>query len=82
MRDFFINTLDKLIAVIIVVAAIAVVVGALSSMVTQGFLAGLVLLVLGGLYVLMMGGMLYLFLGIYYNTKRTAEAVERMGSSA
>jgi len=39
-------------------------------------------LIFGGLYVVLMGGMMYLFLGIYDNTKRTAEATERMAQSS
>ncbi|MES2814353.1 MAG: hypothetical protein V4720_05620 [Pseudomonadota bacterium] len=75
MRDFFILALEKLIAVIIVVLMIAVVVGAVATMGSAqgGVLQGLGILVGGGLYVVLMGGMLYLFLGIYHNTKRTAE---------
>lgn len=77
MREFFIEALDKLIAVIIVLGAIFVVIASVSAIATQGFLTGVLVLVAGALYVIMMGGLMYLFLGIYYNTKRTAEAIER-----
>lgn len=83
MRDFFINALEKLIAVLIVLMAIAVVVGAVVvSMNPQqgGIVAGLVLLVVGALYVVLMGGMLYLAFGIYHNTRRTADACEQMAN--
>lgn len=75
MRDFFILALEKLIAVIVVLMMIGVLVFGVMAMGSPqgGFLQGLMILVLGGLYVIMMGGMLYLFLGIYHNTKRTAE---------
>jgi hypothetical protein len=75
MRDFFILALEKLIAVFIVVAGIAVLVISVMAMASPqgGALQGLAVLIGGGLYVVMMGGMLYLFLGIYHNTKRTAE---------
>lgn len=75
MRDFFILALEKLIAVIVVLMMIAVVVIAVAAMGSPqgGALQGLGILIGGGLYVVLMGGMLYLFLGIYHNTKRTAE---------
>lgn len=75
MLDFFILALEKLIAVIILVMMIAVVIAAIAAMGSPrgGALQGLGILIGGGLYVVMMGGMLYLFLGIYHNTKRTAE---------
>ena len=78
MRDFFIEALDKLIGVIIVILALAVLVAAIGVTV-QGqhpILAGLVVLSVGAVYVMLIGGMLYLFLGIYYNTKRTADILE------
>ena len=75
MRDFFILALEKLIAVIVVLMMIAVVVFAFIAMSSPqgGAVQGLAILVGGALYVVLMGGMLYLFLGIYHNTKRTAE---------
>lgn len=81
MRDFFINSFEKLVAVIIVLAMIAVVIGGLGAMFSgDGFLAGLAILIGGTLYVIMLGGMLYLMLGVYHNTRRTADAVERLAS--
>lgn len=75
MRDFFILALEKLIAVIVVLLMIAVLALTVITMSSPqgGALQGLAILVGGALYVVMMGGMLYLFLGIYHNTKRTAE---------
>lgn len=75
MRDFFILALEKLIAVIIVLLMIGVLVFAVMATGNPqgGALQGLLILVGGALYVVMMGGMLYLFLGIYHNTRRTAE---------
>lgn len=81
MRDFFIGSLEKLIAVIVVLMCVGVVVMALMVMFNGqqgGFFAGLGVLLFGGVYVVLMGGMMYLFLGIHANTKRTAEAVESM----
>ena len=75
MRDFFISSFEKLTHVIIGLMMLAVVIMALMTMFSPmgGFLRGLLFLIGGGLYVVVMGGMLYLFLGIYHNTKRTAE---------
>ena len=75
MRDFFILALEKLIAVIVVLMMIAVLVVAVMAMGSPqgGAVQGMAILVGGALYVVLMGGMLYLFLGIYNNTKRTAD---------
>lgn len=80
MRDFFIGTFEKLIAVIVVLLILAVLVGGLGAMFTQSFLGGLGILIGGALYVIVVGGMLYLVLGVYHNTRRTAEAVERLAA--
>jgi len=41
-----------------------------------GPLLGFMTLIGGSIYLIMIGGMSYLFLGIYHNTKRTADALE------
>jgi hypothetical protein len=81
MRDFFILALEKLIAIFIILAMLAVlVVGLMAFGAPRGGVAqGLGILIGGGLWVIMMGGMLYLFLGIYHNTRRTAELLEARG---
>ncbi|WP_456389851.1 hypothetical protein [Profundibacter sp.] len=81
MRDFFINSLEKIVGVLIVLMSVSVVIGGLVVMFTSpynggGFIPGLVVLVGGGFYILVMGGFLYLGLGIYDNTKRTADTLE------
>ena len=83
MRDFFINLLEGLIGVIVILGAIAVVIMAISVTLNPGdayggLLSGLIVLIFGGLYLIFVGGFLYLGLGIYQNTKRTAEAVEKL----
>lgn len=80
MRDFFINSFEKLIAVLIILLCLGVLVGAVAAMTSEGVLAGLAILIGGGLYVVMIGGMLYLVFGIYHNTRRTAEAMEAMAT--
>lgn len=82
MRDFFIRSFERLIGVIIVIGAIAVVIAAFAAASTapsggQGILAFLAILIGGALYLILAGGVMYLALGIYHNTLRTAEAIER-----
>lgn len=43
-------------------------------------LVGLGILIGGALYVVLVGGFLYMGVGIYQNTKRTAEAVEKLAA--
>ncbi|MCV6823197.1 MULTISPECIES: hypothetical protein [Halocynthiibacter] len=81
MREFFINSFEKLVGIIIVLMVIGVVIGAIGTMFSGqsgAFFAGLGVLFFGGIYVVMMGGILYLSLGIYHNTMRTADAIERL----
>jgi len=78
MRDFFINTFESLIAVIVVISAAGTVIAGLVTMFSESFFGGIVVLIFGALYTVILGGGLYLAFGIYHNTKRTAEAVERM----
>lgn len=91
MREFFIGSLEQVLNVIIVLAAIAVVVMAFMvatgggmgfghGMMGGGPLAGLAVLIGGGLYLIVIGGFMYLGLGIYQNTKRAADAIERLAS--
>ncbi len=83
MRNFFINSLEMLAAVIAVLGLIAVVVGGFGVMFSAqgGFGAGLLFLIGGFIYLVMMVGFLYLVLGIHDNTRRTAEAVERLANN-
>lgn len=81
MRDFFIGSFEKLVGVIVVLICLAVVIGGVLAMLSGqpgSLFGGLAILVGGAVYAILIGGMLYLFLGIYNNTKRTAEAVERL----
>ena len=91
MRDFFINSFEILVGVIVVVMSLGVLVfagmaafggGTVMGMggpgVPSGPLMGLAILIGGGIYVIFIGGLMYIGLGIYQNTKRTAAAVEKM----
>lgn len=79
MRDFFINSFEKLVAVIVVLMCIGVVVGAFGAAMEGGILAFLGVLIFGAIYVILMGGFMYLGLGIYHNTKRMADAMDSSG---
>ncbi len=81
MRKFFIGSFEVLITILVVVMCVGVVISALVTMFNGGgFFAGIGILLFGGFYVVVTAGMLYMFLGIHENTKRTAEALERMSS--
>ena len=82
MRDFFISSFEKLVSVIVILLMLGTVVGAVGASMTPdgGLLFGVAVLIGGGLYTILVGGMLYLALGIYNNTKRTAEAVEQLAA--
>lgn len=74
MREFFIDTAEKVIAVFIVLAGIGLLLGSLFAMFSGmpgGFLQGLLMLVLGGLYLIIIGGVMYIAFGIYRNTQET-----------
>ena len=80
MRDFFILWMERIINVVVVIGAVVVLIAAVTVMFNAqgGFLAGIGILVGGALYLILMAGMIYLGLGIYANTRRTADAVEEL----
>jgi len=90
MRDFFINSLEVLVGVIVVILGIGVLVAAAAAtfgggggmgpggMGGGGPLVGIAILIGGGLYIIIVGGFLYMGIGIYQNTRRTADAVEKL----
>lgn len=88
MRDFFIRGLEVLINVFVVVTALGIL--AFAAMVSFGGgasiqgnavqggpLVGLAILLGGFLYLVFVAGFMYLGLGIYQNTRRMAEALDR-----
>lgn len=86
MRDFFINSFEKLVGVIIILMCIGVVLGAIAALFgggaeggPSGLLAALMILIGGAIYVIFVGGLMYLGLGIYQNTKRMADAMDQQG---
>ena len=87
MRDFFINGLEWVIHVLVILAAAGITVLTFGIAMqgidlglerprVEGPLAALVVFVGGMLALLVIGGALYLLLGIYANTRRTADALE------
>lgn len=78
MRDFFINSLDVMAGIIVVLLGVVTLILAALAFREDGLVFGLVMLGLGVLYTVMMGGIMYLFLGIYQNTKKTASLMEQM----
>jgi hypothetical protein len=89
MRDFFINSLEMLVSVIVILLILAVLGTAAAAAFGGGMmgpdgmggggpLAGLAILIGGGFYVVIVGGFLYMGIGIYQNTKRSAEALEKL----
>jgi len=90
MRDFFINSFEILVGVIVVLLSIAVVgvaaatafggAGMMGPNAPSGPLMGLAILVGGVIYVIFVGGLMYLGLGIYQNTRRSAVAMEKLAA--
>ncbi|MBO9454809.1 hypothetical protein J7376_03135 [Paracoccus sp. R12_1] len=80
MRDFFIVWMERIVNVVVILGAIGVLIGAIAAMFSPqgGILQGLAVLIGGTIYMILLGGMIYLGLGIYNNTRRTAEAIERL----
>lgn len=81
MRQTFISLLDKLVILIVALILIGAFFAGIAAMFQGGgFFAGIGIWIGGAVYAVLMGGMLFLFLGIHENTKRTAEAVEKLAN--
>ncbi|MEX5727816.1 hypothetical protein Ga0609869_001169 [Rhodovulum iodosum] len=80
MRNFFIESLETLVSVLVAVLGLLVLIASIATMFSAdgGFFSGIGMLIFGGAYVILTAGVLYLFLGIQENTKRTADAVEKL----
>ena len=85
MRNFFINALDKLVGVIVILGGIVVLLATGAALFGSGPQSGIpaavAILVGGTIYLILTGGFLYLALGIYHNTRRTAELLEDIAPS-
>lgn len=82
MRRFFIDNFEDAIGALIILLTLVVLVSAMALMFAsgEGLFAGFIVLFIGAVSVLFFGGSLYLLLGTYQNTKRTAEAMEKLVS--
>lgn len=82
MREFFITWFERIVGLLIIAVSLGFLVagfGTMAGLTGQpgGVFAGIMILIAGAIYVVLMGGVLYLGLGIYQNTKRMADALER-----
>lgn len=80
MRNFFVNSFEGVIGVIVVLLGIGIVVAAFASL-TQpqgGVLTFLAILAGGFVNLVLIAGFVYLQIGIHANTRRTAQAVEAL----
>ncbi|WP_339108320.1 hypothetical protein [Thioclava sp. GXIMD4216] len=90
MQNFMISSYRKLVALIIVLGMIGVVISAVAQAYLlsanpygggggagMAILAFIGILIGGTLYVILIGGALYVGLGIYDNTKKMAELLEK-----
>ncbi|WP_083100620.1 hypothetical protein [Pseudophaeobacter leonis] len=82
MRDTFIGLFEKIVGGFVLLLCLGVLIGAGAAFYapTGGLLNAVLVLAAGATYTILMGGMMYLFLGIYHNTKRTAEAIEELAT--
>ena len=90
MRDFFIRGFEAILSIILIIVAVIIVIAAGAAAFggaqmegmpggMGGPIAGLIILVVGFVGLMIYGGLLYLGLGIYHNTRRTAELLEARG---
>ncbi|MFQ5624187.1 MAG: hypothetical protein ACE5FS_12435 [Paracoccaceae bacterium] len=75
MRHLIIKSLDVIIWIVAGIITIAGV-GAGLMAISQGQLVGLAMIIGAPIYAIIFAGMFFLVIGIYDNTKRTAEALE------
>ena len=81
MRDKIIKSLDIIIWVIATIMVLAGLIVGL-FMLAQGQVMGIGLIFGGVFYAILFAGSFFLLIGVYNNTKRTAEAVEKMAGGS
>ena len=84
MRDFFINSAERLLVLFAVLALLAVAVAGIGAMFHPYYGSlwrGLAILVGGGLYVVVMAGLMFVAFGIYRNTQETNVLLSRSSSA-
>ena len=91
MRHFFIRGFEILLSIFLILGLIGSIIAGVSLIVSpeaaaigtelppgfSGPAAGVALIVGGVIYTIFIGGLMFLGLGIYHNTRRMAEALER-----
>ncbi|MEM8592643.1 MAG: hypothetical protein AAGF13_08965 [Pseudomonadota bacterium] len=82
MKKFFIGSLEIIVGILVVLGIVVTCFGAffVSQDPTGGMAAGIGVLVAGFIYITMFAGAFYLLLGVYDNTKKTAEILDRLSS--
>lgn len=81
MRDFVIKSLDILIWVVGGIIAIGGVIAGLFA-IGQGEMQGIAIIIIAPLYAILFCGLFLLAIGVYNNTRRTAEALEKLAARA
>jgi hypothetical protein len=81
MRDFVIKSLDVIVWIVAAVFVAGGVLGGLFAM-ANGQMQGLAFIILGPLYAIVFAGWIFLAIGTYNNTKRTADAIEKLANRA
>lgn len=79
MRELIIKSLDMIVWIVAGLIALAGVIAGVMAL-GQGEVAGLGIIIGGLLYAVVFAGMFFLMIGVYTNTKRTAEAIEKLAA--
>lgn len=79
MRNFVIKSLELIIWIVAGLVTLAGVIGGLLAL-AQGEPIGVLLIIGGPIYAILLSGMFFVMIGTYENTKRTADACERMAN--
>jgi hypothetical protein len=79
VRQTIINSLEMMIWAIGGLIAIVSVIGGIMA-ISAGQMQGLLMIIGGPLYAILFMGMFFIVLGIHTNTKRTAEAIEKLAN--
>ncbi|MFV0284496.1 MAG: hypothetical protein ACK5JE_12000 [Castellaniella sp.] len=82
MRNFFIQWLERIMNIFVILGIIFVLSGGVVVLFSPqgGILKALLVWVVGAIYLVMMAGFAYLGIGIYANTRQTAQAVEKIAN--
>jgi hypothetical protein len=79
MRQFIITSFETIVWIVGGLIAIAGVIAGIIAL-TQGQMGGLLLIIIAPLYAILIMGVFFIAIAIADNTKRTAEAVEKLAS--